>query len=298
MVRNTRRPSDALIWGIFLFVGGLILLLNNLDIFGSWIAWVAAAAFAVAGLYFVGRFVGNRRQWWPIIPGLTLLGLAATIFLSEQGLVPQAWLATIFLGGIGLGFWIIFILDRAHWWAVIPGGMLWVIAILAVINQTTKLDNNQQGGLLFIGLGLVFGILYLLRNAQRPLGWAAIPALALIVFGVIAVTAEGGTSATNIGKFWPLLAVAIGLGLLLGQLRTVGTVTVTIPSPGKKAVQPVPPPQPVVESSPAPVVPVEELEPIKPPPATSTAEAEKPPEEAEPPKPENLSPPASTAPMP
>ena len=289
MIRSTRRPSDALIWGIFLFIGGLILLLNNLGDF-PWIAWIAAAVFAVAGLYFVGRFVGNRRQWWPIIPGLTLLGLAATVFLSVQGLVPQAWLATIFLGGIGLGFWIIFILDRAHWWAVIPGGMLWVIAILAVLNQTTQLDNNQQGGLLFIGLGLVFGILYLLRNAQRPLGWAAIPALALTVFGIIAVTAEGASASTmSINRLWPLLAGAVGLGLLLGQLRTIGTVTVTNPGQGKKAVSAVPPPQPAEEPSPAPVVPVEELEPVKPSAATPAVEAEKPPEEARPSEPEESS---------
>ncbi len=294
MVRSTRRPSEALIWGIVLFVGGLILLLNNLGNF-PWIAWIAAAAFAVAGLYFVGRFVGNRRQWWPIIPGLTLLGLAATVFLSVQGLVPQAWLATIFLGGIGLGFWIIFILDRAHWWAVIPGGMLWVIAILAVLNQTTQLDNNQQGGLLFIGLGLVFGILYLLRNAQRPLGWAAIPALALIVFGIIAVTAEGPSASTmSINRLWPLLAVAVGLGLLLGQLRTIGTVTVTIPDQGKKAVRPVAPPQPAKEPSPTPIVPVEELEPVKPSAATPVVEPEKPAEEAGPSEPEEPASPSST----
>jgi hypothetical protein len=269
-MRNVRGPSEALGWGAFLLVGGVVFLLHNFGLFGPWLAWIAGAVFAVAGLAFLVRFATSRRQWWLVIPAFTLLGLAATVLLGERGLVPQAWLATVFLGSIGLGFWLLFALDRAHWWAVMPGGMLWVIGVIAAVNQTTRLNDYQQGGLLFIGLGLIFGILYLLRNAQRPLGWAAIPALALILFGAVVLTAERSANADLIGRLWPLLLVAIGLGLLLGQLRAVGTVTVTIPTPGKKA------PKPVVEPEPAPAVAVTDLPTVGPAAAGAPAEGEKP----------------------
>lgn len=259
-MRNVRGPSGALWWGVLFFVGGIVFLLHNFGLFGPWLAWIAGAAFAVAGLAFLVRFATSRRQWWLLIPAFTLLGLAATVLLGESGLVSQAWLATIFLGGIGLGFWLIFALDRAHWWAVMPGGMLWVIGVIAALNQTTRLSNYQQGGLLFIGLGVVFGFLYLLRNAQRPLGWTAIPTLALILFGAVALTAErGGATSDLVSRLWPLLLVAVGLGLLLGQLRAVGTVTVTIPTPSQKA------PKPAAEPEPVPTVAVADLPTVAPP---------------------------------
>ena len=34
------------------------------------------------------------------------------------------WGGALFLGCIGIAFWVIYLADRARWWGIIPGGVL------------------------------------------------------------------------------------------------------------------------------------------------------------------------------
>ena len=99
------------------------------------LAWAVAAL--VAGLLFLVFAV--RGQWWAWIPSLSLLGLAGLETL--QYLAPVAadqWGGSVFLGAIGLGFWIVYLVDRAHWWAIIPGGVLVTLAVVATLDKAAK----------------------------------------------------------------------------------------------------------------------------------------------------------------
>jgi len=114
-----------IVWGMLLIVAGLLFLAQSLGLIPS--AWGAlwAVVFGVAGLAFVAWLFVDRRQWWAIIPGLTLLGLAGVIVLSM--LTPEengGWAGAVFLGAIGLSFVIVYIMRRDFWWALIPAGAL------------------------------------------------------------------------------------------------------------------------------------------------------------------------------
>ena len=223
---RSRWLSDALLWGVFLVAGGIVILLNNFDLFEDIDPLVWAALFGVVGLGFLIAYVVDRRRWiGSLVPAFTLLGLAAVVYLGGRQLVSDAWLGTIFLASIGLGFWLSFLVNRDQWWAVIPGGTLWVLAVLAFLSESSDMSTNALGGVLFIGLGLTLGLLYLLRSARRPLGWAAIPGMALFLFGLIVYLGAMGIQAT----YWPLLLIFLGVGLLAGQVRAARPAPVAIP---------------------------------------------------------------------
>ena len=90
--------------GILLVVLGLLFLLQNFDLFNINVLGdlIWGVLFGAAGLVFLWVFASNLEgNWWAVIPGFTLLGLAGLVafgdFLGEAG-------AALFLGAIGLSF--------------------------------------------------------------------------------------------------------------------------------------------------------------------------------------------------
>jgi len=104
-----KRFDVRAIGGILLIVVGILLLLQNFWILGVVVALIWALIFAAGGLIFLYMFLTNRTRWWAVIPGFGLLGLAALIALD--GFLPQVGEVLggmIFLGGVGLAFWVIY----------------------------------------------------------------------------------------------------------------------------------------------------------------------------------------------
>ncbi len=84
----------------------------------------------------------------------------------------------VFLGGVALGFWLVYILHREHWWATIPAGVLTTLAVLAKIG-------TGQTAVFFIGLGTTFLLVFLLPSPGGRKTWALIPAAILLVIGIL-----------------------------------------------------------------------------------------------------------------
>jgi hypothetical protein len=183
------------IWipGVILLGLGVLGILGNFGVFGGIGVWVWAALFALAGVGFLSWYGRDRAQWWALIPGATLLGLALTILLGNN-----EWGGTVFLTAMGLGFLAVFSNNREHWWAIIPAG---VLLSLALVTRT-----GEAGGTwLFIGLAATFAVVWL--ESQR---WAVYPAVACLVLA--ALTANWLTGAWSI--VWSLALIAAGAYLL------------------------------------------------------------------------------------
>ena len=181
------------IGAILLIIVGILLLLQNFGILGGIVALIWALIFAAGGLIFLYMFLTERtRYWWAVIPGFALLGLAALITLDQ--FLPQVGDilgGAIFLGAMGLAFWVIYFLKREFWWAVIPGGVLFTLALIAGLDAA--FEGLETGGVLFLGLGLTFGLLSFVPTPQGRMKWALIPAAVLLVMGVlITAVATGG----------------------------------------------------------------------------------------------------------
>lgn len=201
-----RKLEARVIWGILLIAGGILFLLQNFGFPGGMLTFLWVLIFGAAGAVFVFVFLTNRAHWWAVIPGFALLSLAALIALDQ--LVPQAgdaWGGTLFLGGIGLSFWVIYFVNREHWWAIIPGGVMLTLALIAGL--ASVLEGIETGGVFFLGLGLTFGLLSFVPTPQGRIKWALIPAAVLLVMGLLL----GAAAAPLLNYLWPVALILLGL---------------------------------------------------------------------------------------
>jgi hypothetical protein len=208
-----KRFDLRILWGGLLICAGGLFLLQELNLIPN--AWdiVWGVLFGVAGCMFLFAFFTNRTQWWPLIPGLGLISLGLLIVLDE--FLPGAdWLGAIFLGGIGLSFWLIYAINRENWWAVIPGGVLLTLAIVAGVDPFVEGDTG--GGIFMLGLGLTFGLLGLLPTSQGRMKWPFIPAVVLLIFGIFLIS----PFLPLLNYLWPLALIAFGVYFILRNLRS------------------------------------------------------------------------------
>lgn len=205
-------------WGALLLLGGVVVLLFNLGVLNGWrpaLEYGIASAAGLSGLGFLMYYVYNRAQWWPILPGLTLLGAAATIYLGTREALHREALVSLLLLALAIAFAIVYMADRRNWWAIIPGGTLLVIGLFILLSQ--RLSFELLGALLFTGIGLVFFLVYLLGPAKREVWWALIPGVALVLSGLVTYSLTAGRGQL-LAQLWPLIPIAGGLFLLGREL--------------------------------------------------------------------------------
>ena len=173
-----------IVLGIVLIALGALALLQNLGIFnlfdllpyisiepGDVVGTVLVTLlFAGAGLIFLVVFVVNlHRNWWAVIPGFTLMGLAALIMFGDR--MGEAAPA-IFLGAIGLSFLVIYLVRREFWWAIIPAGVLLTLAVMIPVISAFPGAPMLGPALLFFGLALTFLLVFLLPSEEERRIWA------------------------------------------------------------------------------------------------------------------------------
>ncbi len=214
-----KRIEDLrILWGVLLILGGGLLLLTNLDILNLNIAplfW--SIALGGAGAVFTWTFITNRESWWAIIPGLTLLSVAASILLSL--IVPkgsEALSGPIVTGGIGLSFFLIYLTQRQQWWAMIPAGVMLSVAVTAFLSALMK-NGELPAAALFLGLSATFGTLYFspLDGAGRQ-KWAIYPALATLGLALILLTVF---TIEVMWYIWPFGLIALGIYFIVKTFK-------------------------------------------------------------------------------
>ena len=205
-----KRIEWALVWGIGLVMGGLLFLLQNLGLLGPSATLLWAFLFLAAGAVFLYVFITSPARWWPIIPGLGLVSLAGLMALEELSpAAAEIWGGSIFLGGLAVSFWVVYFLDRKSWWAVIPGGVLFTLAVVAYLGSAV--GGMESGGVFFLGLGLTFGLLRFLPTGEGRQKWALIPAAVCLVLALLVLA----QAATILQYLWPVALIAGGLYLVL-----------------------------------------------------------------------------------
>ena len=205
-----RRFEVRVIGAILLIAAGVLFLLQNFGMLGGGIDLLWALLFGASGLVLAYVFLIDRANWWALIPGFILISLGALIALNQ--LAPQVgemWGGSLVLIAIGLAFWVIYLTNREHWWAVIPGGVMVTVALVAALD--TVLEGVELGGVFMLGLGLTFGLLSLLRTPEGRMKWALVPAAVFVVIGLFI------TAATEqiLGILWPVALILVGLYVIV-----------------------------------------------------------------------------------
>lgn len=229
------KKNPNLIWGLLLIALGGFLFLQVTGIFGVLTTLFWALLLGAAGAVFIYVFLsGLHTRWWAAIPGFTLLGLAATIFYGRFAPFGLSQLSgAVFLGSIGISFIAIFLANPQLWWAIIPGGALLSLAGVAAVMQMGGGFLNPAS-VLFIGLGLTFGVLGLLSTyLHTNLRWAYIPAAVLLVLGLVIFSPFMGV----LGYLWPLLLIGGGAYLVLKRPNLAQLKAYTAGAPAAPASQ-------------------------------------------------------------
>ncbi|HXD11073.1 MAG TPA: hypothetical protein VN653_13495 [Anaerolineales bacterium] len=200
---------DPRLWiGGFLIFLGALSLLDNLNIISNIgnIFW--GVVWGLVGLYFLYRLFVDRTNWWAAFPAFTLLGLSISLLLPSA---LDGFGGLAFLGGISLAFVWVYISDTSRWWAIIPAGVLLTLGVISVMDSFTGVDN---GGILFLGMGLTFILVAILPGGSSRT-WAFIPGAVLLVFGGLMAPPLAGIAQ----YVWPAAFILMGGYLLLRYFR-------------------------------------------------------------------------------
>lgn len=205
---------SRIVWGILLILAGLVALLVNAGFVKSnnffWIVLeLLGAVFCFSFLF------ENKRNWWALIPGVSLLGVAVVNLVAwiSPGM-EEEWGDTIVFAGIGLSFLVVFLFDRDQWWAILPAGVLFSLG--AVAGLEPYVTERESGGIFLLGLGLTFMILAVLPIKAGKMAWAWIPALILLAMGTVVMITAGQL----IGYIGAFIIIAIGILLIFRAIRS------------------------------------------------------------------------------
>jgi uncharacterized membrane protein HdeD (DUF308 family) len=107
-------------------------------------------------------------------------------------LTGGAWGAAFLFLFMGAGFGAVFVRERGNWWALIPSGVMFTLAVIVGLPQ--ELQGAPTAAVLFLGLAATFGVLSLVPvrvdeagNRRERMKWPLIPAGILAVMGLIFV---------------------------------------------------------------------------------------------------------------
>jgi len=201
-----KRIDSRLLVGALLIFAGILMLLEKFSIINNAAGLIWAGLWVIASAIFLYWFFIDRSRWWAAIPGFSFAGLAASgILLDKLG-----WGGLAVLGGIGAGFWAVYLRRSDHWWAIIPGGVLLTLGVTSIMPST--FNGNEKGSIFFVGLGLTFLLVALLAKMK----WAYIPAAVLLVMGFLL-----GAVFTGALQFaWIGLLLLAGLLLVINSFRS------------------------------------------------------------------------------
>ncbi|MPN60513.1 hypothetical protein SDC9_208241 [bioreactor metagenome] len=106
----------------------------------------------------------------------------------------------------------VYILRREFWWAVIPAGVMFTLALVAWVAQY---NGFASGATFFLGLAATFAVLGLMPIGRNE-KWPWIPAGICAVFGTLLMLGSGAFLQTAAGLIWPVILV-LGGGFLIAR---------------------------------------------------------------------------------
>jgi hypothetical protein len=200
-----KRFDYRILVGTVLIMGGILMLLDKMGVLKGATDFFWAGLLAIGAGIFLFWFFSDRSKWWAAIPGFTLAGMAASTLLLDK----LGWGGLAFLGGIGVGFWAVYLRQPAQWWAIIPGGVLLTLGFTSALTEAFNVV--ETGGVFFVGLGLTFLLVALLAKMK----WAFIPAAVLLLLGFFL-----GTPFVGVLEYaWIGILLIAGIALLISAAK-------------------------------------------------------------------------------
>ena len=203
----------VLLIGIFLIILGGLIILDNLYYISFHEDFVFSFIFGAIGIIFLVTYLQNTKRIWALVLCFFFIFVGGSILMSEVYYMPDGMIGSLLLLILGTAFLVVYLKDRKNWWPVIPMGALYSIGLLVAFTEYYWRYEEYASCILFLGMGLTFGYLYLISNEENNLKWAKIPALILLVFGLF--IGFGQFLSFNEDLIFPSFLILIGAVIIL-----------------------------------------------------------------------------------
>ncbi|HEX5807116.1 MAG TPA: hypothetical protein VFY25_00505 [Anaerolineales bacterium] len=202
--------KSSLFWGVLLIGGGALALADQFGYIEDFSPMVWILVFgAISLLGFVSYAMSGWKEWGWLFPAGIFGGLAMIIALATNDVVDSAAVASPLFFGMLLPFAAAYLTDRTrNWWALIPGGVMLLLALVTLLVDTV--GGEWVGAMFLLMFGLAFLAVYL-NNRTRI--WALIVAYVFGVLSIAPMLASAGDMAAYFGSVF-LLAVALPFFIL------------------------------------------------------------------------------------
>lgn len=203
-----------MVWGGVIILLGVILLLMTTDVIGIDVnaSWLFGILFFFAFIIFLGMYFSmHRQQFWPLIPGIIMLGLSLLILSEEIGL--RGLIGTgLFMLFIGISFLAVYLFHPIHWWAIIPAGMVGSVSLVIFFGDILGV------GLMFLGMGATFlGLFFALMPTPNKHWWPLMPGGILAFMGLLFLF----FGPVEFGNYiLPGALIIVGIILIIRSLKT------------------------------------------------------------------------------
>lgn len=238
-------PSHFL-GGIFFIILGTLLLADSLGYIWLNGELTVSAVFASAGIVLLISHLFFKSGAWALILGSVSLFVGSAIYIERTHILPNEGIGMVLFILAGLVFLSALKGGKKNWWALIPGGGCMILAGNILLEILLWRAERYHGVIFFGGIGLIFGIIYLLKDKTYKLGWAKYPSL--IGFGFAAMIMLTVDFRDDFSRFiFPALLIIIGAILISSSALSAGKKRVP-----EKTEEPVdiPVPEETVEEAP------------------------------------------------
>ncbi len=209
------KKTSRIFFGVLLiFIGALIFLSQffHFDITGT----VIAGIFVLVGIAFLIVYLRNPQNWWALIPGFTLAGIGGLIAMGEWlPKVTDVFGGSFFLLMIGLSFLIIYLTHKEFWWAIIPAGALFTLALVAFV---ANFDGILAGSVFFLGIAATFAVIGLMPVGKQD-KWPWIPAGICAAIGLLISLGSSIMTSSFLRYFWPAALFLGGIYLIFRSVK-------------------------------------------------------------------------------
>ena len=206
---TNRKDWVLLIPAYILLAAAVIGLIIQLDLVRG--AVIAPAILLLIALPFFVVFLFNPKgNWWALIPSYVLAAIGLMVLLIDLNVLHDGVIPLYVLASIGIPFLVVYLLNRANWWALIPAWVMFTIGIMVFLIDARLLLDLAIPAYIMFAVALPFFVVYLFnRKANR---WALIPG------GITGVIGLGFFAGTDLAAYViPAVLIIFGGWILIGS---------------------------------------------------------------------------------
>ena len=204
----TSSRKGALVGGGLLILFGVMSLLQVYIELGAWV-WVALMGLAGLGIFAI--YFIDRSETWMLIPGYVLWAIAGLIALVTLNILRDEAIAFYVLSAVGLPFLVVFLRERANWWALIPAYVLFAVGLMVALIGAGILNDLLIPSYVMFAIAIPFFVVYI-NNSRN--WWALIPAGIMAAIGLSFLIAESAVQYVT-----PVILILVGAWILWRQFR-------------------------------------------------------------------------------